>query len=461
MPDVFPLPLSPFEEYMLLDDRPGYRMTFLVEQSFDGEIDRAAFDAGVVEASQRHPLLRANVRRRWLRGWQWVASENRQPAVDWASLDEPVNHAEDTGIDLRREVGVRFVVRVGNGRSRLITQFHHACCDGMGAIQFLSDLFAKYTRLACPAAKSPPAYQPAEDTHLLRRADLRVRHDGTLSWLRLLMRTLAYCWKYAVHSPMTLASARWTGRQTPLPYPGTLTRTLSPSIQRALRQTARRHNVTVNELLVRELMLTIRDWNCRHSSVTRRDHVSILVPTNLRNLEHDRMPSANVMSFVAFQRSVEDMQSPERLLDSIQEESQFYKRWRFGVAFLDGLKVLRWFPGALRLILKSRRSLSSAILSCIGDPSLAITANFPVNAEGNPVFGNLVFDDLNTAPPIRPLSHASFTAWHFSNKLRLGVRCDPAIFSQESAQELLDLFADRVVALTNETEHREHANAAA
>ena len=53
MSDVFPLHLSPFEEFMLLDEHPGYRMTFLVEQSFDGEIDRAAFDAGVTEALRR------------------------------------------------------------------------------------------------------------------------------------------------------------------------------------------------------------------------------------------------------------------------------------------------------------------------------------------------------------------------------------------------------------------------
>lgn len=49
MSSVLPLPLVPFEEYLLLDDRPGYRMTFLVDQSFDGEIDRDAFDIGVTE----------------------------------------------------------------------------------------------------------------------------------------------------------------------------------------------------------------------------------------------------------------------------------------------------------------------------------------------------------------------------------------------------------------------------
>ena len=47
MSSVLPLPLAPIEEYLLLDDRPGHRMTFLVEQTFDGEIDRDAFEIGL------------------------------------------------------------------------------------------------------------------------------------------------------------------------------------------------------------------------------------------------------------------------------------------------------------------------------------------------------------------------------------------------------------------------------
>lgn len=450
MSDVFPLPLAPFEEYMLQDDRPGYRMTFLVEQSFAGEIDRTAFEAGVAEASRRHPLLRAFVQRRFLRRWQWTSADGVLPPVEWGALDQPVRFPDDPGIDLRLEVGVRFFVRVGEGRSRLISQFHHACCDGMGAIQFLSDLFAAYTRALFPTAEKPPAYQPVDEAHLSRRNDLRVHHDQTMPWRRLCLKTLGYCWKYGAHAPVSIAQS--PSGETPLPYPGTLTKTLNASVQRKLRQVARRWDVTINELLVRELMLTIRDWNQRRTPLQEHDSISILVPTNLRNMDHDHMSAANVMSYVAFQRTAAELRQPQQTLESINEESRFYKRWRYGAAFLDGLRVLRWMPGLLRFILSRKRSLSTAILSCIGDPSLAITANFPVNEDGNPVLGNLVFDDLNTAPPIRPGSHAAFTTWHFSNKLRLGVRCDPQRFTLESAQSLLDLFTDRVLQLAESQE---------
>jgi hypothetical protein len=434
---------------MLFDDRPGYRMTFLVEQSFDGEINRAAFDIGVAEASRRHPLLNAFVKRRWFGAWNWVSAGHVLPTVDWATIDQPVVFPDEPGIDLEQEVGVRFYVRVGNGKSRLITTFHHACCDGMGAIQFLSDVFIAYTRQLAPNAEKHPEYQPLEVSHLSRRAHLSVHHDETMPWFRLLRRSLAYIWTSTVHAPIALAKARpASGTETPLAYPGTLTRTLSTTVQRALRQVARRNDVTVNELLVCELMLTVRDWNQRHGSVNEDEHISVVIPTNQRNLEHDHMPAANVIGNVSFQRPVADLQQPDKLLASIREESRFYKRWRYGAAFLQGLKVLQWIPGSLRLILNSKRCLSSTMLSCIGDPSLAIGGNFPVNENGDPVFANLVFNDMNTAPAFRPLTHASFTTWHFANKLRLGLRCDSTIFTQESAQELLDLYAERVLALT-------------
>jgi hypothetical protein len=462
MSSVLPLPLVLFEEYLLLDDRPGYRMTFLVDQSFDGEIDRDAFDIGVTEASRRHPLLNAFVKRRWYGRRDWVSAGGARPAVDWGHIDQPVEFPEDSGIDLTREVGARFHVRVGNGRSRLITTFHHSCCDGMGAIQFLSDLFAAYTRHLAPNAPKHPAYQPVEERHLLHRGYLPILHDKTMPWFRLFLRSLGYIWKALVHPPMPLARSRpASATAAPLEYPGTLTRTLSPIVQRSLRQLGRRLDVTVNELLVRELLLTIRDWNQRHSSVSDKDHISVLIPTNMRNLDHDQMPAANVMSYLAFHRSVAELSQPDALLNSIRVESQFYKRWRFGASVIDSLKVLRCVPGSLRMVLAVKQSFSSAILSCIGDPSLAIAANFPVNENGDPILGNLVFNDLNTAPPIRPLTHAAFTAWHFANKLRLGLRADSTIFTQESAQELLDSFADRVVALAATSERIEVKRVAA
>lgn len=459
MTNVLPLRVTPFEEYFLTDDRPGYRMSFVVELTFDGEIDREAFEASLAEATLRHPLFQALIeRRRWGRLW-WIPAEIAPP-VDWAAIDQPVNFSSDPGFDLTREVGIRFFSRVGEGRSSVIVQIHHSCCDGIGAIQFLSDLFAAYVRRLLPAGSETPRLQPVQLSQLHQRNNLSMSCDATWTPWRLRMKLLRDTWVHAAHpKPVPLAAPAKLG--TPLPYPGTLTRTLHDQAHVQLRQMARRHGVTLNELLVRELLLANRDWNQRCGTHQPDDWLAVLIPSNARNLIHDGMPAANVMGYVAFRRNAADCLSSDKLLESIREESQFFKRTRYAVAFVDGINTAARIPGLLRRIAHQPRCAATSVLSCLGDPSRAIAANYPVNSDGNPIMANIVLTGVNTAPPIRPLTRAAFTSWHFSNKQRLGVRCDPAAFSTEQAQALLDLFADRVASLAASAEgHRNIPRAA-
>jgi hypothetical protein len=222
---------------------------------------------------------------------------------------------------------------------------------------------------------------------------------------------------------------------------------LEPGVHSALRRIARRHDATLHELLVRELLLTNRDWNRLHDCVQAKDSFSVLVPTNVRNLEHDALPAANVLGYVSFLRTLSDLNEPDALLNSIRSESRFHRRWRFAVTFVNSLKVLARIPGATRYLLNREHCYASSVLSTIGDPSRIMASRYPVNANGDPVMANLVLTDISSAPPIRPLTRASFTAWHFSDKQRLSVRCDPKFFNAEQTQRLLDLFAERVVAL--------------
>ena len=48
------------------------------------------------------------------------------------------------GLDIGSRTGLRVWVRQGDGASRIVMQFHHACCDGIGAYRFLGDLLAAY-----------------------------------------------------------------------------------------------------------------------------------------------------------------------------------------------------------------------------------------------------------------------------------------------------------------------------
>ena len=66
------------------------------------------------------------------------------PPLDWADEDVPVGHPAGEAIDLRRSAGVRLWVRQSPGALRLVMQFHHACCDGLAAIQVAEELLIAY-----------------------------------------------------------------------------------------------------------------------------------------------------------------------------------------------------------------------------------------------------------------------------------------------------------------------------
>ena len=58
---LFSLPLIPFERYMLVDDRPGYPMSFVFVVELAGTPDRTALEAAFQAALARHPLLSARL----------------------------------------------------------------------------------------------------------------------------------------------------------------------------------------------------------------------------------------------------------------------------------------------------------------------------------------------------------------------------------------------------------------
>ncbi len=112
---LFPLPLTPFEKYMLADDRPDYPMTFSLQLDFSGEFRRPLFDASLEEALSRHPLLCAVVRHLPKAGRVWMPADPSMPPVDWNVAEIPLACPHGEAIDLQRETGLRIWVRQGHG----------------------------------------------------------------------------------------------------------------------------------------------------------------------------------------------------------------------------------------------------------------------------------------------------------------------------------------------------------
>lgn len=103
---IFPLPLTPFESYLLVDDSPAYPMVFRVELQFGGAVDPDAFRRALETAIDRNPLLRATVSRVDGRD-SWTLQPTSDLDVVWSASPSETVQAGPKYIDLRRETGFR------------------------------------------------------------------------------------------------------------------------------------------------------------------------------------------------------------------------------------------------------------------------------------------------------------------------------------------------------------------
>ena len=151
-PSLFPLKLTPFEFFFLCDDRDAYRGVIPIEVIAEGDLDEEILDRAFSLAQIRHPLLSARV-------------DDDQKSWPCWSLGEPQRVIFEGGpvdvveIDPQLSAGVQLRVRRDGQRVRLLFAFRHLAVDGLGAFQFISDVFVAYAHFSTGGSGSP-AWHP-------------------------------------------------------------------------------------------------------------------------------------------------------------------------------------------------------------------------------------------------------------------------------------------------------------
>ncbi|MCX6899338.1 MAG: hypothetical protein NT105_11600 [Verrucomicrobia bacterium] len=438
---LFPLKLNVFERYMWADDRPTSPMSFFVRVLFSGRFDRAAFLAALEVALQRHPLLHARVIGRRNRDLTWISSPNLLPWLDQADEGVPMLFPSSFRIDLRKENGLRIWVRHGNDRGEVRFQFHHACCDGVAANQFIADVLCAYDWKQRGAADSSLAFQPLDTEGLRRRHRLAPRQRN---WL---LHGLVAVWGALIRLPLFFLT-RPTQLYAPEAHrgfgaeihdtivPELLTWRFSKAQLGSLLATAKQNSATLNDLMIRDLFLAMRAWNCRHNG-ERRQFLRILVPFNLRGPEHNRLSATNVMGIINIDRrfSPASHSNPLSLMDSIRSETRLLKRSRLPATFMNAMAVSEKVMGSLDRVFRTERCLTTAVLSNLG----RIFGNTPLRRhDGKLLAGDLVVEAIDTAPPVRTGSGISCTLYTYADHLSLTMLYDRRGFSSVIAKQLLN-----------------------
>jgi hypothetical protein len=420
-------------------------MTFFIEICVSGMLRRDQFEAALNQALVRHPLLTAQVSRTW-RGPVWCQA-TETVTTDWSEGTLNQCSLQNRQIDLTQEAGLRISVGWTPTSSRIVFQFHHAAADGIAGIQFIGDVLAFYGLMT--AEKGEPAPEPVsvQADVLARRSQLwEPAHQPG----RLLQRLLVKGWEVLHTQPCGLrGSQEVPDSQSPAnPF---VTRILDRAAVRDIRKQAIQWNVTPNELYTLAMFQTLHDWNRQDDSQPRRGAIRIGIPVTLRTPTHDLSPAANILSYIFLTQNGRQIGNRDALLSYIHRETQsMMAAWDSRLVPLV-FDFIRRIPAGMQILTGMPRRFSTSMLANVGDVKKQLRNRFPIR-QGKCVAGNVVLEYLLGAAPNRPGTSLGTSLGTYAGQLFINLNCDPYHFTSTEAEELADLFVDRLNGLRQTTE---------
>lgn len=437
---LFPLPLSTVEHFMFLDGRPNYPMLCDVQVELRGTIERGPFEEALAFAMQRAPFFRSIIEEDKKRGLLWRLTD-RMPTIDWDDYGTPCTQGYDQFIDLRTDPGLRVFVRSGSERSSILLHFHHAASDGVGSMVFVEDLLTAYHN-ATPGTNTvrPRRLEPER---LLKRCTSNLESPGLVRGLYDVYCGVRGAYDFFTERPLPLNVAKpdlpagATRQQN-----GFIRQSCSREATVALRKWTSRNKVTLNDLFLRDLYVTLHEAIEAEGTSVGRRHLRVLMPQSLRGRGDATMPTTNDLGFAFIGRRGSLCQRPDELLDNLKVVTAAIRKDNLSRHFIGGLAAVQSL-GLLPRLLQGQSCFATAVLTNFGNAWRRFQAKLPL-AEGGLTAGNLVYDCLIGTPPIRPNTAAAFCITTTMEEIVVCLKHDPFHYTVAESEALLDRYIRQI-----------------
>ncbi len=455
---MFPLPLSDFEYYMLVDDRPSHPMVFVMAAHLAGVFQKTSLQQALRELIECHPLLQCTVSEITGKGWCWTPqlSGMVQNCLEWTDVDE-ISFDEFVPpvrvIDIRSQTGLQVVVRASPTRSRLFLYIHHACCDGIGGIRVLGELLARYGQKTAALDAKQPVFETPKKELLLERDNYDSGEATVARHKKSLKKTIGKISRLLLRKPVVLSPST-VSPQSAAPghkesAPAIVEAFISKSSHRKLRAVAAKHEVSVNDLFIGQFLLHIRRWNFRTRQSNGNNWIRLSVPVSMRTKIHEDMPVANVVSYEFVTRRQRECENIDSLLKSIHQKTSDAVNNREGIVCLKIFKVLRKFPRGMTMFLGLKSCLSTAVIANIGDVRRRFSGRFPLN-DGKWIAGNVLVERLTGVAPVRPNTRAAVSIGEYAGELSISLRTDGTVINLADTHRFLNEFVEDLERLASD-----------
>lgn len=450
------LRLRPFEEYMFMDDRKLYPMSFFIRVRFSGALDEHALQSAFDKAVSLHPLLNSVVVELKKGRYYWSPSE-KKPSVHRFETTDLESLPHTPRIDLTVEPGVRLYVvsrRFGEAlKTELLFQAHHACTDGLGMTRLIKEVLRFYALETGNVDESLRPLPP--DSRTLKK---RGKHALTFRYLLELCRIIpmqvvglyAFLRTYVV-TPTSLVPM---SRDQYLPhlsdaFPAIVCRTLDGEAFAGLRAAARQNGVTLNDLLMRDLFLALGRFREKYFAEKTHRNIRLSVPVDLRPHATETEHVANIVSMIFVDRVVPKDEPSENLLRSLNREMNRNKFCRSALTLNWVLAFCQRIPGLLAVgVHRERRVWATGVFSNLGRP----LHDSPLSeTDGRIRIGDVMLEGIDVAPPVRAWTAVALGVASYAGALSLTLHYDTQFISREQAEEIQDKLFEYLAKSGSET----------
>jgi hypothetical protein len=468
---------TPFEWYMLEDHSESHPMVFTIYFDTKGSISDELLKQAFWCAIERHPLLRSSTL--VLDAWPRYAWECPSFAPEEKGEDDGVNllHApmQNTIDPFRGPLCRLRIHRLADPamepqeRWIIAVDFHHAVADGIGALEFCSDVFQIYENLIAQSADREQDSSATNGRDRFKDIDINlVSERGVLdrsiphpvsrgTALRFLAWEAA---RFIFALPVRLSSIDHQTKSDLAPPSndardsvrelvtwesfGLSGLEISPEITKVLRQYAQRSGGTLNHLLLAATLCALARG--RPGFLGRlRTWVTVL-PVNMRRLTPRRTPCNNGIGYAFLRRTRSDCLDWKKNFQSIQSEIKAIQEWKLAGLFLDVLAHLQRVPRWIAKFVLRRSQPGSFVWSYLGDPM----RRFPDRLRehnGSFILGDVILEGLAAAPPTRAGTELAVLATLWRDSIRLYFRFDERAISKQQSAWIRQLISEELVSI--------------
>ena len=396
---------------------------------FSGHLDIDVFLQSIAAVVRWNPMLRSIIKQI---GEQYIWEETEIPFLIQRNrgTDCPIPKR----IQIQSEPGFKVYTAEAEGQTRVLLQFHHSVSDGIGEMEFIGDVLTDYNvRIT---GQTPPANPRGLDPALLT---IRGKSGLTLkSYFKNFFHTTFTTRQLLFGNPSPLMPCT-AALETLDRYYAFCSHELTQEETRQYVASAKSSGVTVNDLLLRDLFLTIGTW--RHRWVNQRTNpmFRVAVPMNLRSEAHRNIPASNTVTMLFLDRYLNQCYgNSEKLLRGIHREMEWIKRTEQKHYLLTSLQVQDTLWGGLASALRKPQCRSTVAFSNLG----RVWETLPLlhREDGRLKVGEAVLESADAAPPIRFGTLISFSILTYASRIRFILRYDPLNLNEEHANDFLQRF---------------------